>query len=144
MSDLDELAALYAALEANPDDRVTRLALGDWYEDHDRPEAAACLHWLAAHGKHPYQYRAAAPLRYHHESWAEAWYWWTTENERDEQWGYPDACTLPFPLWDRLRHTFDYDPTTFKEYPTLRATYEALIDAWEATPRNQRPQRGKK
>jgi hypothetical protein len=42
-------------------------------------------------------------------------------------WGYPASCRLPHALWRELRHTFNYDPTTFKEYPSARAAYEALV-----------------
>jgi uncharacterized protein (TIGR02996 family) len=138
MCELRELHALYLALEANPEDRLIRLALADWYDDHDQFAAAACLRWLIAAGRTPYRYFRDAPLRYHHETWADGWYWWTTEKE-PEAWGYPEACILPFPLWERLLHTFDYDPTTFKEFATLRRCYEAVIAAWAALPESGRP-----
>ena len=138
MTETRDLTALFDALEDVPDDRVTLLALADWFEDQDRSMAAGCLRWLAASGKLPYRYFAASPLRYHHESWAEGWFWWTTESEM-EKWGYPQTCELPFNLWDRLRHTFDYKPTTFKEYPRIREACEALVDAWTALPEGERP-----
>jgi hypothetical protein len=40
-----------------------------------------------------------------------------------------------------LNHSFDYDPVMFKEYETVRATYEAVIAAWTATPLAERPDR---
>jgi uncharacterized protein (TIGR02996 family) len=142
MSEQDELASLYDALETNPADRVTRLALADWYEEHDQPLTAACLRWMVVANKYPYRYFATNPLRYHHESWAEGWYWWTTTEREPEGWGYPTACALPEPLWNRLRHGFNYEPTTFKEYRSVRATHEALIEAWKATPEKERLGKG--
>jgi hypothetical protein len=144
MNESRELTALYGVLEACPDDRVTQLVLGDWYEEQGQVTAAACLRWLLASGKHPYRYHVRNTLRYHHDSWAEGWYWWTTEKELDEEWGYPKTCELPFSLWDRLMHLFDYDPTTFKEYETVRSAYEAAIAAWAATPEVEKPSGRKK
>jgi uncharacterized protein (TIGR02996 family) len=138
MTDLLELTALYAALSASPDDRITFLALADWYEDHDQPDEAECLRWLVKTARRPYQYFEANPLRYHHESWAEGWYWWTTERAA-EVWGYPENCQLPFAVWDRLDHTFAYNPITFKEYATVRDAYEAVLEAWVYTPVEGRP-----
>jgi uncharacterized protein (TIGR02996 family) len=140
MNENRELTALFTALEAAPDDDVTRQALADWYEDNDMPAAADCLRWVVTTRKQPYRYYKDNPIRYHHESWGEGWYWWAHTKPKEE-WGYPDGCKLPFPLWDRLLHGFDYDPTTFKEYQTVRATLEALIAAWAATPAEERPSR---
>jgi hypothetical protein len=129
---------LYDALEARPDDRLTLLALADWYEENAHPGAAACLRWLAEEGKHPYRYYPSNGLRHHHPSWSAGWYWWTNDQE-PENWGYPAACKLPYLLWDRLADTFSYDPIVFKEYPTVRGTFEAAIAAWVALPEAKRP-----
>jgi hypothetical protein len=62
-------------------------------------------------------------------TWKDGWYWWATARERPG-WGYPESVKVPHPLWDKLEHTFNYDPVVFKEYPTVRAAVEALVAAW--------------
>ena len=62
-------------------------------------------------------------------SWKDGWYWWVIE---EMNWAEDKACRLPPKLWNRLVHSFPYEPSVFKEYPTLRSAYEALFEAWPA------------
>lgn len=135
-----ELKALFDALEANPTDRVTLLALADWYEEQEQQRACGCLRWLAAEGKAPYRYRHDGDLLHHHESWHDGWYWWATRRER-RGWGYDRSCVLPHRQWDRVRHSFSYDPLVFKEYPSVRAATEALMAVWAQSLVAQRKRR---
>lgn len=136
-SEAKERDALFAALEGAPDDKVTQLALADWFDEHDRPGHAACLRWLAAEGRAPFQYFEKSPIRHHHETWEAGWWWWVTDSE-ESPWGYPPGCVLPRKLWRRMDHTFTYDPCVFKEYPSVRAAVLELCRAWG------RKRRGKK
>jgi hypothetical protein len=124
-----ELKALFAALESSPGDPVTLLALADWYEEREDARGAESLRWLAAKGKAPYRHRHSDSLLHHHDTWKDGWYWWATAREK-RGWGYPDSAVIPHPLWDKLEHTFNYDPLVFKEYPTVRRAVEVLIAAW--------------
>jgi uncharacterized protein (TIGR02996 family) len=133
MSEAFTLIALYAALEADPADTVTLLALADWFEEHDQDKPAECVRWLAETGKVPYRYTDEADILHHFDKWKDGWYWWTTASER-KGWGYPKDCRLPRALWGRMKHTFDYDPRVFKEYPTVRGAIEAVIAAWKRRP----------
>jgi uncharacterized protein (TIGR02996 family) len=135
-----ELTAFYLALEENPGDTVTLRALADWLEEHDEPTQAACLRWLAAEGKAPYRYNPADGLMYYHHDWQEGWWWWTTSKEK-EPWGYLMACVLPDALWQEMRHTFDYRPCVFKEYPTVRSAIEAVLEVWTPPAAKSRPKR---
>jgi len=132
-----ELTAFYLALEANPGDTVTLRALADWLEERGAATPAACLRWLAAEGKAPYRYSRGNELIHYHESWQEGWWWWTSSREKSP-WGYPKTCTLPHKLWRKLRHTFDYSPCVFKEYPTVRAAIEAVLEVWVPMPAKPR------
>jgi hypothetical protein len=124
-----ELEGLFAALERAPGDRVTLLALADWYEERENARAAECLRWVAANGRAAYRHRHTDKLDHHHDTWKDGWYWWATDREK-RGWGYPDSAVIPHRLWDKLGHTFNYDPLVFKEYPTVRGALEALIAAW--------------
>jgi uncharacterized protein (TIGR02996 family) len=137
MADPKELTAFYAALEANPGDPVTLLALADWHDERGEPGRAACLRWLAREGKAPYRYYHRNRLRFHHETWRDGWWWWTTDRE-ESPWGYPAESALPHKLWQKMRHTFDYDPCVFKEYPTVRSAVEAVLEAWSKPGRKYR------
>ena len=50
MNEALTLTALYAELEANPDDTLTLLALADWFEENDQGKPAECVRWLAEMG----------------------------------------------------------------------------------------------
>ena len=127
------LTALYAELEENPTDVVTLHALADWLEENDQDKPAACVRWLAEMGKVPFYYTRKSDILHHFDGWKDGWYWWATARER-KGWGYPKACRLPRTLWGRMKHTFDYDPAVFKEYPSVRAAIEAVIAAWTRRP----------
>ena len=133
LSEAQTLLALYAELEANPDDTLTLHALADWYEENDQSKPAECVRWLAEMGKLPFHYSDEADVIHHYEKWKIGWYWWTTAGER-KGWGYPKGCRLPRTLWGRMKHTFDYSPRVFKEYPTVRGAVEAVIAAWTRRP----------
>jgi hypothetical protein len=133
MSETLTLTALYAALEADPGDAVTLNALADWFEENDQDKPAECVRWIAEMGKVPFHYTAEADIIHHYEGWKDGWYWWTTAGEK-KGWGYPKACRLPRTLWGRMKHTFEYDPAVFKEYPTVRGAIEAVIAVWKRRP----------
>jgi len=137
MAEPRELTALYEALEEAPGDRVTLLALADWYAERDEAVRSAGFRWMAEQGKAPYRYFAASDLKHHYSEWKEGWYWWTTDEE-DEPWGYPAGCVLPHKLWKRLAHTFDYKPVVFKEYETARRAVEALLRVYGDPPPRKR------
>jgi uncharacterized protein (TIGR02996 family) len=131
MNDADPLTAFYLALDEMPGDRVTMLALADWYEEHGEISAAECLRWLVEYGLYPFRYRKGETVQHSPPAWHEGWYWWAVENSQARRnWRYPRSCCLPQALWDRLKHYFDYPPSVFKDYPTGRAAYEALFTAW--------------
>jgi uncharacterized protein (TIGR02996 family) len=142
MKHTSELAAFYAALEESPADHVTKLALADWYDEHGQPVAAEVLRYLAKRRKSPFRYyHTSEGLRHHHETWKDGWYWWATSRER-EGWGYPKAAVLPHKYWNRMKHTFPYDPLVFKEYRSVRAAIEALIKSWPKADARRGPQKG--
>jgi len=131
MSGPDPLTGFYLALEENPDDRVTLLALADWYEEQDEPAAACCLRWAVGRDFWPFCYCASTGLTVSSGAWHDGWFWWAVDEPyHGRDWGHAPNCRLPRDVWGKLRHTFDYDPAVFKEYPTRRAAYEALIDVW--------------
>ena len=132
-----ELTSLYEALESNPGDKVTLLALADWLEERGEAKRATCLRWLVKSGRTPYRYYHENRLRFHHESWQEGWWWWARGSEKNP-WGYPKTSTLPERLWKKLLHTFPYDPCVFKEYPTVRGAIEAVLEAWARPARKGR------
>lgn len=131
MPEVNPVPAMYLALEETPGDSLTLFALADWYMEQGHPEATACLRWCAEQNRYPFRYSRHAGLRIMGESWRDGWYWWAVEGTNyGRNWGHSQQCRLPSGLWQQLRHNFDYDPAVFKEYPSLRAAYEALIEAW--------------
>jgi hypothetical protein len=131
MSGPELLTAIYAALDDNPADRVPLLALADWYEEHDRVDAAACLRWAARHGYRPFHYRRDGGLQVNSAMWHDGWFWWALDDPYyGRDWGHDASCRLPRVVWWKLNHGFDYSPAVFKEYPSRRAAYEALIAVW--------------
>lgn len=123
------LNGLHAALDAAPDDPARVLAIAEWYAQQGNLNAAAALHWTVLEGKLPFLFnRDDANLTDDYAEWQEGWFWWATGNCN---WGHPHSCELPFGLWEELEHTFEYEPSVFKEYLTRRDAYEALIAAWE-------------
>jgi uncharacterized protein (TIGR02996 family) len=131
MSGSDPLQAFYLVMDENPGDRVTLLALADWYEEHDQPDAADCLRWAARHGHRPFRYGVNGGLTVSSAVWHDGWFWWSIDDPyHGRDWGHDDSCRLPPPVWNKLRHTFNYDPAVFKEYPTRRDAFEALIEIW--------------
>ena len=134
MSEATVLTALFAELEEAPCDIATLRALADWLEDDDQPKPAECVRWLADTGKVPFKYALQEEIMYRFDGWRRGWFWWTTGIQRPN-WGYPKSCRLPRMLWQPMKHTFDYDPMVFKEYPTVRAAIEAVMAAWTRRPR---------
>jgi hypothetical protein len=122
--------SFYLALEETPGDPVSLLALADWHEEQGNDSAAACLRWTVEQKRYPFLYRRGSLHMVSHD-WHDGWFWWGVENERyGGDWGHPGHCLLPRALWRHLRHSFDYAPSVFKEYATVQAAYEALLDAW--------------
>jgi uncharacterized protein (TIGR02996 family) len=139
MTEPKALDALYLALNDSPADPVTTLALADWYEEQGDAPAAECLRWAVARQRWPYRYDRKAPLAVSCKRWHDGWLWWAVEGRRHAgDWGHPRECRLPFELWDALPHTFHTSPSVFKEYPTGRDAYEALLAAWPAYRRRAR------
>ncbi|MFO0877658.1 MAG: hypothetical protein U0840_09905 [Gemmataceae bacterium] len=138
MHTADELTGLYLALEEMPGDPVTLLVLADYYSELGEPEASACLRWIVAHGRHPFRFRRGL-LTMQSAAWTEDWYWWAIDDVSwGRNWGHPLECRLPPRLWRLLRHSFDYTPAVFKQYPTVRQAYEALLEAWPLAPLSER------
>jgi uncharacterized protein (TIGR02996 family) len=131
MSAPDPLSAFYLALEDVPDDRLTLLALADWYEEEGGPDAADCLRWTVRNAVWPFRYSVNSGLSVSSAVWHDGWFWWSVDEPfHGRDWGHDPHCLLPAAVWQKLRHTFNYDPAVFKEYPTRRSAYEALIEAW--------------
>jgi hypothetical protein len=129
MTENRTLISLYRALE-EANDPVALLALADFYEEQGNLQPANCLRWTVDQGRFPFQYQARC-LRVHSGNWHDGWWWWARPRPRNT-WGHPSTCELPVPLWNKLRHSFDYDaPWLFKEYKTLRDAYEALFSVWD-------------
>lgn len=132
MTGPDALTAFYLTLEESPGDRVTLLALADWYDECGDDAAAACLRWAVEQGRAPYLFLRDAWTSRTGPAWHDGWFWWALDHERyGMDWGHSRECRLPERLWKLLRHTFDYQPSVFKEYDTARSAYEALLDAWK-------------
>jgi uncharacterized protein (TIGR02996 family) len=132
MPETDPVSPFYLAIEDDPDDRVSLLALADWFEEHDELVAADCLRWTVKYGRRPYCYPADGGLTVSSPDWHVGWFWWAVDDAaHTRDWGYPSHCRLPRTVWARLRHGFRHAPSVFKEYPSVRAAYEALIDVWE-------------
>jgi uncharacterized protein (TIGR02996 family) len=131
MSFQDPLSAFYLSLDQAPDDQVTLLALADWYEEQGDTQAAACLRWTVRRGLSPFRYRVGGAVTQSGQEWHDGWFWWTVDEPYFlDDWRFDITCRLPRPLWAQLRHSFAYEPGVFKQYPTRRSAYEALIEAW--------------
>ncbi len=140
MAEPRALEAFYFALDESPDDPVTTLALADWYDEQGDGPAAECLRWAHARQRRPFRYDKSANLTASSKRWHEGWLWWAVEGRGyGADWGHPRECRLPHELWDELPHTFHATPAVFKEYPTSRAAYEALLAAWPRYRRRVRP-----
>jgi hypothetical protein len=122
-------SALYTALEQNPSDAVTLLALADVYEEVEDLNAAECLRWTVQRKKRPFRYDPDQRMKVTYTGWHKGWYWWARLGD-GYHWGHPVACRLPITVWRQLSHTFKYNPRVFKEYPSLRQAYEALYQIW--------------
>jgi hypothetical protein len=130
----DPLTTLYHALEQMPGDPVTLMALADYYLELDQLDASACLRWTVSRNYCPFRYSPGS-LTVMSAGWNAGWYWWAIDDPHlAANWGHPQTCRLPRGLWRHLRHTFDYVPSVFKQYPTCREAYEALIEAWPLAP----------
>jgi hypothetical protein len=136
---MDPFTALYLALEEAPGDDLALLALADCYLEEGRPDAADCVRWSRARGRHPFRYTHGA-LSVHTETMTPGHWWWVRDDRGPTaiDLGYPQACRLPHGLWKQLPHDFNYSPGLFKHYSTLRAAYEALVYAWPLAPARDR------
>ena len=129
--------AFYLSLDESPGDATTLCALADWYEERGELGNAGCVRWTIRRGLHPIRFvrdkSQATAVR--GVSWSDGWYWWVID---EPNWAAEKACRLPPELWNRLAHSFRYEPGVFKEYPTRRAAYEAILEAWPLfAPRNR-------
>jgi uncharacterized protein (TIGR02996 family) len=121
--------AFYLVLDETPADRTTLCALADWLEEEGDLPSASCVRWTIRRGLHPIRFSRANSWRaaVQGSSWHDGWYWWAID---EPNWVEEKPCRLPPALWNRLDHSFPYVPGFFKEYPTRRAAYEALFEAW--------------
>jgi hypothetical protein len=128
----DPVIIFYLALDEDPGDPVTHMALADWYEENDNLDAAESLRWIVDRRRWPFLYRKkGGGVRVEAEAWHDGWYWWAQDDiSYGNDWGHGNWCRLPRLLWKNLPHTFNYNPAVFKEYETRRAAYEALFRAW--------------
>jgi hypothetical protein len=136
---MDPFTALYHALEETPGDALTLMALADCYLEEDRPEASTCIRWSQARGRYPFQYTNGS-LSVASDSMTHGYWWWVLD-ERGAvagNWGLPHPCRLTRAMWKQLPHQYEYTPGVFKEYPTLREAYEALVYAWALSPAKDR------
>jgi uncharacterized protein (TIGR02996 family) len=98
------------ALDANPTDRVTRLAYADWLDEHDRLEDAAVQRWLAGRG----QWARPSPPA---PDTPRTWDWWN--GGRDSGHASTREADLPADLYALL----PADTSVGPDVPGLR-------DAW--------------
>jgi hypothetical protein len=142
MPDFDCLNAFYFALEEEPGDAPTLLALADWHDEEGNDDSAACLRWVVQKRRFPFQYRRGMLSR-PTDAFQDGWYWWAVHDPGyGADWGHSQQCRLPRELWRWLRHTFGHEPLVCKEYASVRSAYEALLDAWPlAQPLERQPRR---
>jgi hypothetical protein len=119
MNDLD---ALHTALDADPTDAISRLALADWYEEQGDLVAAKAWRWLAQEGKRPFDW-----ARYNESSVHFQGFDW--HNGR-AQWDVPAYCTIARALWRRLPERGTENTESWRSYTTRREAEEALIEAF--------------
>ncbi|OWY61848.1 hypothetical protein B7486_61600 [cyanobacterium TDX16] len=50
---MSDESALWAAIKSNPGEDAPKLALADWYGDHERPDMLHALRWCVSRGKWP-------------------------------------------------------------------------------------------
>jgi uncharacterized protein (TIGR02996 family) len=132
MPEPDPLAAFFLSLDEQPGDRVTLLALADWYDEQDHSDRAACLRWAVGNAVCPFRFTRGGGLTITAPAdWHEGWYWWALDDPyAGRGWGHPLHCRLPLKVWRQLEHTFHCEPSVFKEYPSGGAAWEALLEAW--------------
>ena len=125
------LDAFYLALDESPGDKATLCALADWYEEQGHLANASCVRWAMRLGLRPIRCprQENQRARVQDISGHDGWYWWVVDQPN---WVEERTCRLRPELWNRLAHSFPYEPLVFKEYPTLRAAYEALFEVWPA------------
>ena len=121
--------AFYLTLDETPDDRPTLCALADWFEDQGDLSSSTCVRWTIRRGIYPIHFDrdASETITERGVSWHDGWYWWVIDRPN---YAPEKSARLPPALWNLLSHSFRYAPSVFKEYPTRRAAYEALFDAW--------------
>jgi hypothetical protein len=117
------LGALHAALDADPSDAATRLALADLLADAGDGVAAQGQRWQALHGRWP---RRSPPAS---QEPCLSWDWWRGPSGRwDDIIG---KASLPAEVYTLLRHATGHGHC-YKEYPTRRAAEDDLTQALEA------------
>jgi hypothetical protein len=118
-TDLDPaalLAALHAALDADPSDAATRLMLADLLEDQNDRVAARGQRWQALHRRHPSRYPSSS--------------WWWCPVTAGGRGAAPDD--LPGDLFGLLAAGTWVSTTTGRYYPSRRAAEDDLASALEA------------
>jgi hypothetical protein len=111
---MSETEALHQALDANPDDWLTRKVLADAYADEGDDLAAECLRWTASARKRP------RPHADEHQ-----WY-----NARDNRYGYDPESDLPEPLYQKLTGG-TLAGSGYRRYATRRLAEQDLMRAWK-------------
>ena len=134
--------AFYLGLDESPGDTTTLFALADWYEEQGDLDRASCVRWTIRRGLHPHRFDKASSNRKPilGRSANDGWYWWAEDAPNDCE---VTTCRLPSELWNRLRHSFRYVPSVFKDYPTRRDAYESLFEAWPLFAPARRVARGR-
>jgi uncharacterized protein (TIGR02996 family) len=105
---------LLDALCSEPNDWKLRGVLGDWYEDNNCPDEAACLRWMVEQHKRPYHGASRNAT------------WFNADKVRkglgDPESDLPDAL---FRLLEGGKEIANH-----KRFPSARAAEEALLAAW--------------
>jgi uncharacterized protein (TIGR02996 family) len=96
----NELAALWATVEAAPPDQAPKLILADWLQERDRdPALERGLRWCAAHGKWPLDGRSRGRFSGDYQG-GRRWRWCYLDGVRGSVCNWRrDTYRLPLRLW---------------------------------------------
>lgn len=85
-------ADLNAALDSDPGDALTRLALADWYEEQGRMDEATEQRWLVSVVKYPTGRPSGGARSWHPD---EPWDWWQIGADAPPHATLPDEFFYP-------------------------------------------------
>lgn len=118
---------LQKALDADPDDTVTRQALADWYEEMGDGPRAEFHRALARYRKRPGRMKDLGLVDENHDD--SNWYWWSAGPNGGRP-AYLGANTIAWALWrrkgDRTRH--GAEEGLFAIWPRYR---DQILRNWE-------------